>query len=42
LQANGMAKDFSWHRSAKEYVVLYESAQRAGLRRSGVARLQSR
>ena len=29
LQTNGMAKDFSWHRSAKEYVALYEAAQRA-------------
>src|SRR3989449_2730415 len=29
IQANGMAKDFSWHASAGEYVRLYESARKA-------------
>src|SRR6266852_4847071 len=29
IQANGMAKDFSWHASAAEYVRLYESARKA-------------
>ena len=26
LQSNGMARDFSWTRSAKEYAALYERA----------------
>ena len=29
LQSNGMARDFSWGRSAKEYVALYERARAA-------------
>ena len=34
LQANGMARDFSWQSSAKEYAALYETAKRARIRRA--------
>lgn len=34
LQANGMAKDFSWQTSAAEYVKLYEKAKKARIRRA--------
>jgi starch synthase len=33
LQANGMAKDFSWRVSAAEYVTLYETAKRSRIPR---------
>ncbi|MGH9690262.1 MAG: glycogen synthase GlgA [Candidatus Acidiferrales bacterium] len=36
VQANGMAKDFSWRTSAAAYVTLYEAAKRARI--PGVAR----
>mgnify|MGYP003390390692 FL=1 len=28
LQAGGMQKDYSWNKSAKEYMALYEQLQR--------------
>jgi starch synthase len=34
LQANGMAKDFSWKASAASYVTLYEAAKRARIPRA--------
>jgi len=34
LQANGMAKDFSWHTSAAEYVRLYQAARKARIPRA--------
>ena len=34
LQANGMAKDFSWKTSAAAYVTLYEAARRSRIPRS--------
>ena len=34
IQANGMAKDFSWKASAAAYVTLYEAAKRARIPRS--------
>jgi starch synthase len=34
LQANGMAKDFSWKTSAAAYVTLYEAARRARIPRA--------
>ena len=34
LQANGMAKDFSWKTSAAEYVKLYERARQARIQRA--------
>jgi starch synthase len=33
IQANGMAKDFSWKASAAAYVTLYEAARRARIPR---------
>jgi len=34
IQANGMAKDYSWKASAAAYVTLYEAAKRARIPRS--------
>ena len=33
IQANGMAKDYSWKASAAAYVTLYEAAKRARIPR---------
>ncbi len=33
IQLNGMAKDFSWQASAKEYAKLYEAAAKSGIQR---------
>ncbi|MGH9727038.1 MAG: hypothetical protein ACRD33_09725, partial [Candidatus Acidiferrales bacterium] len=33
IQANGMAKDFSWKTSAGEYVKLYEKAKQGRVQR---------
>jgi starch synthase len=33
IQANGMAKDFSWKASAAEYVKLYETARQGRIQR---------
>jgi starch synthase len=35
LIANGMAKDFSWYASAREYVSLYDRARAEGNGRNG-------
>ena len=37
VQANGMAKDFSWKASAGEYVKLYEAAQKARIPRAAAS-----
>ena len=34
VQANGMAKDFSWNKAAASYVTLYEAAKRARIPRA--------
>jgi starch synthase len=34
IQLNGMAQDFSWQASAKEYVKLYEAAWKDGIEKS--------
>jgi starch synthase len=36
IQANGMAKDFSWKTSAKEYVKLYEAARKSRIPRAAI------
>lgn len=37
IQANGMAKDFSWNTSAREYVRLYDVARKSRIRTASVS-----